>query len=151
MASKKIPDGYRTVTPFLMVRGAEDLGRFVEKAFGAKIESIVRDADGRAMHVEATIGDSRIMIGEATEGPPLAAALHLYVEDADKLLRQAVQAGATSVMDPEDQFWGDHMGGVRDRFGNVWFVSTHVEDVSEEEMQRRMQARHSRGEHVPAP
>lgn len=151
MAVKKRPEGYRTVTPFLMVRGSEDLARFVEKAFGGKIESIVRDADGTAMHIEATIGDSRIMIGEATEGPPMSTALHLYVDDADAMFRQAMQAGASSVMEPADQFWGDHMGAVRDRFGNVWFVSTQVEEVSEEEMQRRMQQRHAQGQHVGAP
>jgi len=148
MAAKKIPEGYRTVTPYLLVHGVEELCRFAERAFGAKEATIVRDADGRAMHAEITIGDSRVMIGEATRSPPTTAALHLYVDDADAVYRRALQAGGTSVMEPADQFWGDRMGAVRDAFGNVWFVSTHVEDVSEEEMQRRMQALHAQGEHA---
>jgi PhnB protein len=90
------------------------------------------------MHAEFTIGDSVVMVGEANdEHPPMPAMLHLYVEECDAAYQQAMSAGATSIQEPRTQFYGDRMAGVRDSQGNQWWLATHVEDVSPEELQRR--------------
>jgi PhnB protein len=138
MVVKPIPEGYHTIIPYLVVQGAAQLIDFLKQAFGA--EEILRMArpDGTIMHAEIKIGDSRVMIGEAQgEFTPMPAMLHLYVEDTDTVYRRALQAGATSLREPEGQFYGDRIGGVRDSFGNQWWIATHIEDVSTEEMARR--------------
>jgi PhnB protein len=138
MAVKPIPEGHHTVTPYLVVRGAAQLIDFMKQVFAA--EEIVRMArpDGSIMHAEVRLGDSRVMLGEAGgDNPPIPAMLHLYVEDADAVYRQALQAGATSLREPVNEFYGDRIGGVKDRFGNQWWIATHIEDVSSEEMARR--------------
>lgn len=134
-----IPDGFHTVTPYLMVEDADGLIAFLEQAFGATLRGRHDGPDGRMMHAELQIGDSRVMMGQATgEWPAMPAMLHLYVEDADAVFRRAVEAGARVVREPEDQFYGDRSGGVVDPTGNQWWISTRVEDVSPEEMERRM-------------
>ena len=98
-------------------------------------------ADGAIRHGEVEIGDSRVMLADATnESPAVPAMLHLYVEDVDAVYRAALEAGAESVREPTDQFYGDRMAGVNDAFGNQWWIATHVEDVSAEEMERRQAA-----------
>lgn len=93
---------------------------------------------GAIMHAEVRIGDSRVMMGEPPCGiQPIPACLHLYVEDTDAVYRRALAAGATSVREPADQFYGDRNAGVKDPSGNSWWITTHVEDVSPEEMERR--------------
>jgi PhnB protein len=141
MAVNPIPDGYHTVTPYLIVPDVLGQIDFLKNAFAAEERSIARDGAGRVMHAEVSIGDSVIMMGESNEElPPMPAMLHLYVEDVDAVYAQAVAAGATSLREPTNEFYGDRSGGVQDAAGNQWWVATHVEDVSEEEMMRRMQA-----------
>jgi uncharacterized glyoxalase superfamily protein PhnB len=138
MTVKPIPEGYHTVTPYLILQGAAQLIDFLKQAFDA--EEILRMAqpDGTITHAEVKIGDSRMMMSEATgDFKPMPAMLHLYVEDMDAVYRQALQAGATSLREPEDQFYGDRTGGVQDSSGNQWWLATHIEDVSAEEMARR--------------
>jgi PhnB protein len=98
------------------------------------------DDKGRIAHAEVRIGDSVIMMGGATEQWPAApAALYVYVEDTDAAYQRGLAAGATSLQEPADQFYGDRTAGVRDRFGNQWFIGTHIEAMSDEEMKRRGQ------------
>ena len=135
---RPMPEGYHTVTPYLIVSDATEMLSFMERAFGAELLSRHEDPDGRVMHAEVRIGDSRVMLGEATgEWPPNRAMLHLYVDDVDGWFRRAVDAGARPVREPEDMFYGDRSGGVEDAAGNQWWMATHVEDVSPEEMERR--------------
>ena len=93
------------------------------------------------MHAEVKIGDSRIMLAEACGAwTPMPTMIHLYVPDTDATYRSALEAGATSLQEPADQFYGDRSGGVKDAFGNHWWIATHKEDLSAEEMQRRREA-----------
>lgn len=139
MAVKPIPDGYHSVTPYLIVPDVDQLIDFLKQVFDAEERSRVADAKGRIMHAEARVGDSVIMMGQSNEEiPPMPAVLHLYLEDVDDVYERALEAGATSLREPTDEFYGDRSGGVQDAFGNQWWLATHVEDVSEEEMQRRM-------------
>jgi len=135
---KPIPDGYHTVTPYLIVNDADALISFVERAFGG--ETLLRhaDEDGNVRHAEVRIGDSPVMLGQGNdEWPPRPAVLHLYVEEVDRVYRQALDAGARSLREPEDMFYGDRTSGVEDPTGNQWWITTHIEDVSPEEMARR--------------
>jgi PhnB protein len=142
MAVKPIPDGYHTVTPYLVVRGAAKTIEFAKKAFGAEmVEQPVTRPDGTIMHAEFKIGDSRVMISDASEQhPPMQSMLHLYVPNVDAVYQRAVAAGGTSVMEPMDQFYGDRSGGVKDPAGNQWFIGTHKEDVSPQELKKRAEA-----------
>jgi PhnB protein len=141
MAAKPIPDGYRTVTPYLSVRGVARLVDFVQRALGATVTFQMPGPDGGVSHAEFRIGDSMVMAGEAHgEWPPRPATLYLYVPDVDAAFRRAVEAGAEVVRPVTDQFYGDRSGGVQDSCGNQWWIATHVEDVPMEEMKRRMAA-----------
>ncbi len=144
--SKKIPDGYHTVTPYLVITNAGRAIDFYKKAFGAVEGSRLLTPDGKVMHAELTIGDSPIMMCD--ENPdwnslsPLtiggtSVSIVLYVEDVDRVVNSAVAAGATLLMPVADQFWGDRMGTVADPFGHKWSIATHIEDVSPEEIGRR--------------
>ena len=138
MAVKPIPDGYHSVTPSLMVEDADNLLDFLKQAFAADETFRMARADGSVGHAEVRIGDSVVMMGEASEQwPPMTASIHLYVDDCDATYKRALEAGATSVQEPADQFYGDRSGGVRDPAGNLWWIVTHVEGVSEEELARR--------------
>ena len=140
MPVKPIPDGYHTVTPYLMVKGAGSLLDFVKNAFGARESEKMIGPDGAIMHAEVKIGDSTIMIADARgQWQPMPSAIYLYVDDADAVYREALAAGATSVMEPANQFYGDRHGGVKDACGNFWWIATHVEDVPAVELQRRAQ------------
>lgn len=142
MAVNPIPDGYHTVTPYLIVDDVAGLINFLEEAFDAQETFRMPGADGSVSHAEVRIGDSMVMMGQASEEvPPMPVMLHLYVENSDEVYRQALAAGATSVREPADEFYGDRTAGVQDRFGNQWWLATHVEDVPFEEMQRRAAAR----------
>lgn len=148
MAVNPVPEGYHTITPSLSIDGAADAIEFYKRAFGAQERARMPMPDGKIAHAEIQIGDSIVMVSDpfpqATVRPPTeiggtAVGLFLYVEDVDALHQQAVEAGATSTMEPEDQFWGDRFGSVVDPFGHHWQIATHKEDLSEEEMQRRSQ------------
>ena len=136
MAVKPIPDGYRSITPYLIVEGAGRLLEFVTKVFDAEVRFRMDNPDGTVGHAEFTIGDSVVMAADPP-GEPMPGTLNLYVEDCDAVYQRALEAGATSVRELETQFYGDRSGGVKDPTGNVWWISTHVEDVSPEEMEKR--------------
>jgi PhnB protein len=133
-----VPPGYATVTPYLCVADAAKLIEFLKQAFDAQLLFKMDGPGGRIMHAEMTIGDSRIMLAQPEPGKETNAMIHLYLPDTDATYKRAIAAGATSVREPADQFYGDRSAGVRDQFGNQWYIATHVEDVSEEEMKRRM-------------
>lgn len=147
MAVKPIPEGYHSVTPYLIVRGAAQAIEFYKKAFGATELMRFPGPNGTVAHAEIKIGDSPIML--ADEGPEHKSpqsvgespvGLMVYVPDVDKVFTQAVSAGAKSTRSVQDQFYGDRSGNLTDPFGHKWTIATHKEDVSEQEMERRMQA-----------
>jgi PhnB protein len=137
---KPIPDGHRTVTPYLVVADADAILSFLERAFGGEVTMKTHTPDGRVAHAEIRIGDSMVMLGEGNdEWPPTRAMIHLYVEDVDAVFRNAVEAGARTVREPETMFYGDRSGGVEDAGGNQWWIATRVEEVSLEEIARRQE------------
>lgn len=139
---RAIPEGYHTVTPYLIVEGASKLIDFLKQAFDAQEVERMAMPDGSIRHAEVRIGDSMIMMGEAGgDWKPMPASMYLYVEDTDAMYRRALQAGATSLMEPEDQFYGDRNAGVKDPVGNIWWIATHKEDVAPEEIKKRAAAR----------
>jgi uncharacterized glyoxalase superfamily protein PhnB len=141
MAVNYIPDGYHTVTPYLTVRNASRLMQFLKDTFDAQEIEAMRGPDGSLRHGAARFGDSTVMMGEAGNGfTPMPAMLYVYVQDADAMYARALAAGGTSVREPTTQFYGDRHGAVTDPCGNQWWIATHVEDVSPEEMRRRAQA-----------
>ena len=149
MAVKPVPEGYHTVTPYLTIKGAARALEFYAKAFGARERLRLTAPDGSIGHAEIDIGDSAIMLGEeCAEGVGrnpqtlggMPVAIHLYVEDVDARFAQAVQAGAEVIHPVQDQFYGDRTGTLRDPFGHVWFLATHKEDLSQEEIGRRAEA-----------
>jgi PhnB protein len=141
MAVKAIPDGYHTVTPYLICKGADQVIEFAKRAFGAEDRGRMKSEDGTIAHAEVQIGDSRIMISDANDRwGAMPCTIHLYVEDCDAAYARALEAGGTSVQEVADQFYGDRSGGVRDVAGNLWWISTHVEEVSPEEMAKRAAA-----------
>jgi PhnB protein len=139
MAVKPIPEGYHTVTPYLIVQGAETLIEFLTQAFAGTEISRTLHPDGSIMNAELKIGDSFIMLSEARpEFGAMPTMIHLYVENADELYHRALQAGATSMMEPRDEFYGDRAAGVKDPTGNQWWIATHQEDVSSTEIAERI-------------
>jgi uncharacterized glyoxalase superfamily protein PhnB len=140
MAVKAIPDGYHSVTPELNVKGASKLIEFLKKAFDAEERVNMPGPGGTVMHAELRIGDSIVMLSDAVRQPARPSSIFLYVRDADAAYRRALEAGATSEMEPADMFWGDRMARVQDPCGNLWGIATHVEDVPPEEIARRAQS-----------
>lgn len=146
---KPIPDGYHSITPYLIIRGAKRAMEFYTKAFGAKETFKMLDDKGEIGHAEMRIGDSMFMLAEEKPGFPHKSpatlggspiSILLYVEDVDSVFRQAVNAGGEIERPLADQFYGDRTGGIKDPFGFSWYIATHVEDVSPEEMERRAKA-----------
>ena len=145
-----IPEGFGTLTPHLVVKGAAEAIEFYKKAFGAEEVGRMPGPGGMLMHAEIRIGDSMLMLVdempmmERWVSPPslkgTSVALALYVEDADALFQQAVEAGATVSMPMMDAFWGDRYGKVTDPFGHEWEISTHKEDLTPEEIDQRAAA-----------
>jgi PhnB protein len=149
MAAKPIPEGYHTLTTYLAVDDASEAIEFYKRAFSAKEVGRMAGPDGLIAHAELEIGDSKVMLSDpfpqASTRPPkevggTTASVFMYVEDVDAAFKQAIDAGATSVMDVEDQFWGDRFGSVSDPFGHIWSIATHVEDLSMEEIEERGKA-----------
>jgi PhnB protein len=138
MSVKPIPDRYHSVTPYLIVEGADRVFEFTKQAFGAEEVFRMDGPDGSIGHAEVRIGDSIVMMAEAGEQwPAMPGGIHLYVEDCDSTYARALEAGGESIQEPADQFYGDRSGGVRDPGGNLWWITTHVEDVPEDELARR--------------
>ncbi len=141
MAVKPIPEGYHSVTPYLVVQGAPTLIDFLKQAFDATEIFRMARPDGTTMHAEVRIGDSIVMMGEPMgQFQPMPGSIYLYVHDADATYQRALQAGATSIMEPADQFYGDRHAAVKDPVGNHWWIATHQEDVPPEEIARRAEA-----------
>ena len=149
MATKPIPEGYRTVTPYLIVKGAAEAIEFYKRAFGAKELLRMADPHGRVGHAEIKIGDSVIML--ADEHPAMgyrgprslggsSVSILLYLEDVDAVFERALEAGAKAQRPVANQFYGDRTGTLEAPFGQVWTVATHVEDVPPEELRRRAEA-----------
>ena len=146
---KAIPEGYPRVTPYLVVDGAAAAIDFYTRVFGAKERMRMPAPGNKVGHAEIEIGNSMVMLADANPqmghktpkalgGTPVS--LLIYVENADDTVRRAAAAGGKVVRPVENQFYGDRMGGIEDPFGHLWYVATHVEDVSPEEMKRRMEA-----------
>jgi uncharacterized glyoxalase superfamily protein PhnB len=140
MAINAVPPGYHSVTPSLTVKGAAKLIEFLKEAFEAEEAFRMPGPDGEIMHAEVRIGDSMVMLDDPMEQSPTASSLFLYVTDVDRVYQRAVKAGATSISEPANMFWGDRMARVKDGFGNHWSIATHVEDVPPQEMQKRAEA-----------
>jgi PhnB protein len=129
-ATGHIPEGLRTVTPFLHPRGAAQMIDFLKEAFGAEEKSRAQSPDGVIHHAEIQIGDSMIEMGEAHgQWQPMATTFFMYVDDVDSWYRRAVAAGAASQGEPADQPYGDRVAGVSDPFGNLWYIATHIRDA----------------------
>lgn len=144
---KAVPDGYSTATPYLVVKGAAKAIDFYKKAFGAQELYRMPGPDGTVAHADLIIGTSHLMLadksdkGDAVKGA--ASSVFLYVENVDAIARKAIAAGAKETAPVQDMFWGDRYGKLLDPFGNEWQIATHIEDVSPQEMERRMAAAHS--------
>jgi len=140
MTVKTTPDEFHTVTPYLTVTGVAALLDFVRDAFGAVERLRMGNPDGTVAHAQVLIGDSMVMMGEcAGGGTPSPAYLYIYVPDCDATYRKALEAGGTSDSEPTDMFYGDRVASVKDAAGNTWWIAQHLEDVSEEELERRRQ------------
>jgi len=138
---KPVPEGRHTVTPYIVVSGVGKLIDFAKEVFGATEVYLSKRPDGTVMHAEIKIGDSIVMMGEGGDGGKhFPAMLYLYLENMDAVYQRAMKAGAKSVREPANQIYGDRVGGVEDAFGNQWWMATHVEDVSSEEIERRAKA-----------
>jgi PhnB protein len=137
---KHIPDGYHAITPYLVVQGAEKLIDFVKQAFDAKEIERMSMPDGKIGHAEVRIDDSIVMMGDAREETwkAMPSSVYLYVTDCDTVYKRALEAGAISLMEPRDQFYGDRTGGIKDPVGNHWFIATHKEDLSKDELDKRV-------------
>lgn len=147
---KPIPDGYHSVTPYLIIKGAAEAIDFYKKAFGAT-ELFRMDHEGKIGHAEIKIGDSPVMLADehpamgyvspkTLGGTPVS--LMIYVDDVDTTYKRAIEAGGVEVKPIQDQFYGDRSGTLTDPYGHVWTVATHKEDVTPEEMDKRMAAAH---------
>lgn len=146
MATKSIPDGYHSITPYLIIKGAAGAIDFYKRVFGATELMRMPDPSGKIGHAEIMIGDSHIML--ADEYPEMGhrspqtlggagVSLMIYLDDVDGVYKRALAAGAKQVQPLKDQFYGDRSGTVQDPYGHVWTIATHVEDIAPEEMQRR--------------
>jgi uncharacterized glyoxalase superfamily protein PhnB len=143
MAVKAVPEGLHTITPHLVVKGASKALEFYKNAFGAQIGAIHTTPEGKVMHAEFRIGDSKLFLADEFPGPGCPTAggssviLNLYMDGIDKVFNQAVSAGATVTMPLGNQFWGDRYGQLKDPFGQIWALGQHIEDVAPDEMARR--------------
>jgi PhnB protein len=155
-----IPEGFRTITPHLIIKGAGQAIDFYKKAFGAEEIMRMPGPDGKSvMHAEVKIGDSHLMIADefpeyGCKGPKTLGGtpvtVHLYVKDVDSVFNQAIKAGATAKMPITDMFWGDRYGKLSDPFGHEWSIATHKEDVSPQECAKRAAAQFGGGSGCPA-
>lgn len=143
---KHIPEGYHSVTPAITVKDISKAVAFYRKAFGAQERFVMRTSDGKTVHAEIQIGDSIVMLGqedpawpshksaESYGGSPIG--LHIYLADCDAAYKQAVAAGAKTVQQPADAFWGDRYATVKDPFGYTWGLLTHQKDLTPEQLQK---------------
>jgi PhnB protein len=133
-----IPDGYHSVTPWIIGKDTAGLIDFLKAAFGAEELGRMADENGNIGHAEVRIGDSVVMMFDKPDWPPTPAFLRLYVDDIHATVARAAEAGARVVTEPTHLFWGDLVGRLADPFGNLYWVQTRIETVSDEEVARRM-------------
>lgn len=159
--AKAVPEGFHTITPYLVVRDASKAVDFYKKAFGAEVRGIHYTPDGKIMNADLKIGDSIVLMSD--EFPAMkvlspqslggsSVTIHIYTEDVDANFNRAVSAGATVVMPVMDMFWGDRYGQLADPFGHRWSLATHIEDLTSDEIEKRgpaaMADRSKRAKHV---
>ena len=144
---KAVPEGFHTATPYMIIKDAASAIEFYKKAFGATVLDCTTDAEGKVRHGQFKIGDSPFMITDESPqfpeylspqsrgGTPVH--IYLYVEDADAVFNSAVAAGAKVLQPLQDQFYGDRSGGVTDPYGHIWYIATHIADVSIEEIKSK--------------
>jgi uncharacterized glyoxalase superfamily protein PhnB len=138
MAVNYMPEGYHSVTPYIIAKDAEGLIRFVEQVFAAPVIERMDNPDGTIMHAEVRVGDSPVMLSQASDqNPAQPTMLYVYVADVDEAYARGLAAGGTEIQAPKNQFYGDRSGGFADPSGNKWWVATHFEDVGKDEMDRR--------------
>jgi PhnB protein len=152
---RAVPEGFHSVTPFLMVRNASGLIEFLKKTFDGKLTYILKDDNDQIVHSTVTVGNSIIMICDAMDNmEPQPGILYVYLENADEVFQKALQAKAIKIHEPTNEFYGDRAGAVKDEWGNVWWIATHVEDVEEKELERRskiaLKERKEKGDEVHA-
>lgn len=143
MSVKPIPDGYNTITPYLVSRDANALVTFITEAFSATVLEEIRNAEGQINHAELRIGNSMIMVGGKPDAEESNAMLYLYVEDVDKQYQQALEAGAVTIMPPTNMFYGDRNAGVKDAMGNKWWIATRIENLTQDELSKRAKEAHA--------
>ena len=146
MAVKPVPEGSHSITPHLVVNNGAEAVTFYKNAFGAEVLGVHYTPDGKVMHAELKVGDSKFMLADEFPGMSspspktlggTCVVLNLYSANIDSLFDQAVKAGAVVTMPLADQFWGDRYGQIQDPFGHVWALGQHIEDVAPDEMERR--------------
>ncbi len=146
---KAVPEGYRSITPYLIIQGAADAIEYYKKALGATERMRMPQSDGRVGHAELQIGDSVVMLADefpemnarspkSIGGSPVT--IHLYVDDVDAVAGKAIAAGGKELRPVKDQFYGDRAGTIEDPFGHIWYIATHKEDLSPEEIGKRAKA-----------
>ena len=152
---RAVPEGFHTVTPYLVVDDAQGLMEFITNAFDGKVTFVMKRDDKKIMHATMSIGNSTVMISDTMEGMEAQTSmLYLYLEDVDNVFKKAIEAKANLVREPITEFYGDRAGAVKDAWNNVWWIATHVEDVEEKELEKRavkaMQERKEKGHEVHA-
>jgi PhnB protein len=154
-SARAVPEGYHTVTPYLVVDNAQGLIEFIERSFNGKVVSLMKLDNNRIMHATMSIGDSTVMLSDTMEGMEAQTCmLYLYLEDVDSVYQKTIQAKGIAVREPKTEFYGDRAGAIKDQWGNVWWIATHVEDVDQQELERRaeqtMKERKEKGDEVHA-
>jgi uncharacterized glyoxalase superfamily protein PhnB len=140
------PAQYNHVSPYIMTHDIDALVSFITKVFDGELTENMTDENGKSVHAEMRIGDSSLMLGGADPlQEPMPQMLYVYVPDTDDVYKKGLAEGATSLEEPDTKFYGDRNAGLRDVFGNVWWIATHVEDVSPEEMERRAKEMEAKG------
>jgi PhnB protein len=138
MAESYVPEGYHSVTPYLITKDADGVIAFLKQTVDATVKMEMRAPDGKVGHAEILIGDSHIMISDANElHPPMPSMIYIYVANVDDNYKRALAAGAESLREPTDEFYGDRSCGVKDKSGNQWWIATHQKQVAMREMQEK--------------
>ena len=134
-----VPEGNSVVSPYLIVESIEKQADFIKKVFGSSLSESAKQPDGQIMHAEVNIGNTTIMLGKSNERfPPAPGMMYVYVKNADDVYKKALNNGAVSLMPPEDRFYGNREGGVKDPQGNTWWIAQFQRKVSPEEIEKGM-------------
>lgn len=140
MSVKPIPDGYDNVIPYLICKDTDKVIEFAQKTFGASVDGIQKNENGIIMHASIHIRNSAIMLSEGSDKwPSMPAMMYIYVTNVDETYKKGLDAGGESLREPTNEFYGDRSCGLRDVSGNQWWIATHVEDISHEEMNKRQE------------